>query len=753
MAARRLCPGWLALCILGALMLLPGPILMEMDLDNAPEAYFPEDAPAVIADDRVRAAFPQDQVIVALLRGDDIYEAEWLERLDAASREMERLGPVERVLSVTQADHIVPTEDGFSVETLVDASELDARSADEWRERVLGDRFAPDLLAGSGGDTLALVVRPHPMDNSLQRLELEDSLRDTLTSHGLDDRLAGIAGHVALDVAQLRAMLTGTALFVPATTLIGLIVIGFLFRRWLAVGIAAVTVGGVVNGALVALVLMGAPYTLITSIVPPLLSALTIAMLVHLFTAASHQARRGVNGPERAQRALDAIRRPVFYMGITTVVALLTLTLSPIRPVAAFGLVSAVGILLAVLLVLYVVPGILARWDRRDWHQGAGGHTINRVTRALSALAIRRAGWVVAITLLILAAGLPQIRHVMVETDLYAFFKEDHPVIQATREVETSLSGVMPLEVVFDTGEYDGATDPALLADLKSLQDRLDARPEVDFSLSLADMVEEMHWAFNEGDPDYRALPDSAPLISQYLFVYDGRDLHDVVDRDLQQTRILMNLNIHGARELNLFMDDVRDAVRSEVGDDAVEYWDLAGMGRLFADQETLLIQGQLRSLIAVVILMSALMLLFWRSFTAAGITMIPNLAPIAAIFSVMGILGIWLDMATALVASVAVGIAVDDTVHTYHQFRKHRLAGSSTVAALARTYRRSGRAVTATTLILCAQFLILGLSDFLPLVAFGLLTALGLVAAWLFDLLLLPALLTLWARRQERRA
>lgn len=750
MLAGRFCPPWIGIAVLAALMVLPGPILMEMELNNAPEAYFPEDAPAVLADNRVRGAFPEDQIIVALLSGDDIYEAEWLTRLDAASRQLERLEAIERVLSVTQADHIIPTAEGFAVETLVNAREVDQRSPQEWRDRVLSDRFAPDLLAGRNGESLALVVRPHGLEDSLQRLEIEDALRDVLDEHGLTPRVTAIAGHIALDVAQLRSMLTGTAMFVPATTVIGLLVIGYLFRRWIAVAIAGVTVGCVVNGALVFLVLSGAPYTLITSIVPPLLSALTIAMLVHLFTACSYQAARGASAPERVLRAAQSVRRPTIYMIVTTVIALLTLTLSPIRPVASFGLISAFGVLLAGILVLFVVPGILARWDRRPWHRGSGGEVVHLITRRMARFAIRRAGWVVGISALLLVLGIPQIRHVMVETDLYAFFKPDHPISQATRQVEENLSGVMPLEVAFDTGEYDAAVDPERLRQIQALQDWLDAQPEVDFSLSLPDMVEEMHWAFNEGDATYRALPDNRNLISQYLFVYDGRDLTDVVDRDLQHTRILMNLNIHGARELNAFIDRLRAETEATIDENRFEEWDIAGMGRLFADQESLLIEGQLRSLIAVVILMTALMFLFWRSIVATGLTMIPNLAPIVTIFSVMGLLGIWLDMATALIASVAIGIAVDDTVHTYHRFREHYQIRGNTVSALVRTYRQSGLAVTATTLILCSQFIIMGFSDFLPLVAFGLLTALGLIAAWLFDLLLLPALLVLWGTARD---
>jgi transposase-like protein len=121
---------------------------------------------------------------------------------------------------------------------------------------------------------------------------------------------------------------------------------------------------------------------------------------------------------------------------------------------------------------------------------------------------------------------------------------------------------------------------------------------------------------------------------------------------------------------------------------------------------------------------------------------MIPNLSPILLIFIIMGAFGIWLDMATAMIASVAVGIAVDDTIHVYHGFRTRFNRGSSAVVAMMRSYREAGRAVVVTTFILSAQFLVLVTSDFVPSSNFGLLTMSGLFTAMVFDLLLLPALL-----------
>lgn len=736
----------LALVLLTLLVVLPGPVLLQVDFNNAPEIYFPEDAPAVVFDRELREHFPQDQVIVALFSGEGVYQTEFLQRIGALSQALAAAPAVERVLSVTTLDHIRATPAGFSVEPLIDPRELDSRTPEAWRTRALEDRFAPGLVVADSGEAIALVVRPHALDNSLQRLQLEQLLRAGIAEHGLADDLSAVAGHIALDVAQLRAMLTDLALLVPGTMTIGLLLLWWLFRRWLVVGVAAATISAVTGPAIALLILLERPFTLISAILPPLLTALTVAMLMHFFNAQLHAAQRGYLGRDRVVAALQAVARPILFMALTTAAGLASLNVSSIRPIGSFGLVGAFGVLLAAAIVLWLLPALMARWDRGPWHAPRRSlRLLDRVTGFAAHLAIRRAGWVVAIAAVLIAIALPQIRHVEVETDLYAFFDDHHPITQSTRQVEEELSGVMALEVVFQGPEWDSLQAPDRLQAIHSVQEWLDARPEVDYSMSLPDLVAEMHWAFNEEDPAFRTIPDSSDLVAQYLFIYDGRDLYDVVDRDFGRSRLLVNLNAHGAREINALMDDLRD--RLEAHPPADMQWDLAGMARLFADQERLLIQGQLHSLYAVAGMLALLMLVMWRSVPLAAVSMLPNLAPLALIFAVMGFLGIWLDMATAMIASVAIGIAVDDTIHLLYGYRQRRLAGSSVAWALARTFRRTGRAITATTIVLVGQFLLLALSDFQPTAAFGLLTAFGLVAALIFDLLVLPALLVLGHR------
>lgn len=745
-------PHHIAALLLAVLLLLPAwPLLTNLSINNAPEAYFPPSDPAVIFENKLREQFPQDQILAALFQGNEIYSDQFIKALHSVVRRMNKHPLVERVVSATTMDHIAGSEDGFIVEPLVNVKRLKHTSEKQRREAILRDRFAPGFIVSEDGNSVSLIVRPKILHNSYQRLELETELRKLIEEAGIGGNLVAIAGQVPLDVAQLRSTIHDTLVFTPITLSVGLVLLWWMFRRPFAVAVGMVAMSSVISSTVALLVMTGEPYTLVSSMIPPLMAALTVAFLIHFYNAMAHASARGFGGVERVKKAMDEIRRPSGFSALTTAVGLASLAFSPVQPVKYFGIASAAGIAVLYLVVIVLIPPLFIRWDKQLWpRQQVAMRWLNSFVQKLTHLGIRRAGWVAGILLILLAAGSPLILKVVAETDIYEFFSDDHPINRSTKLVEDRLSGVTSLEIVFDGQKRDVFKEPAVLKYIEKFRDWSEKMPEVDRSISIVDIIEEMNWAFHGEDKKYRTLPDKRELISQYFFIYDGRDLYDIVNREFTRTRLVLSLNVHGANEINAVMDKITEYFTGNKP--ANIKWTIAGLGRLFADQEELLIQGQVRSLWVAIGLIFLLMLVLWRSLSAAVLCMIPNLSPIILIFILMGGLGIWLDMATVMIASVAVGIAVDDTIHVFHGYSKRVAAGVRPSWALARTYRQAGRAITATTLVLSAQFFLLFSSAFVPTAEFGLLTTIGLLAALIFDLLLLPAILILLTGKRKKR-
>ena len=262
---------------------------------------------------------------------------------------------------------------------------------------------------------------------------------------------------------------------------------------------------------------------------------------------------------------------------------------------------------------------------------------MDAAVRRLLHVGIRYPVWVVVIILGLLVVGVPQIWNVKVESNLQEFFLDEHPVRRATDRVEDKLSGTTSLDVVFRSPVRDGLKQIHNLQLIRDFQHWVEELPEVDHSTSHIDFIEEMNWAFNSEDAAYRRIPDDEKLISQYLFVYDGNDIYDFVDRDFKTSHVNLSVNVHGANEINRVMGLIKTYLDETVGEKLD--WDIAGHGRLFADQVDLLVRGQVLSLWAALGLIFLLMLILWRSMGAALLCMIPNMSPIILIFIIMNII------------------------------------------------------------------------------------------------------------------
>lgn len=741
-----------ALLILVALQLAGGYFAIGLRLNNAPEVYYPADAPAVMLRDELRGEFPSDEVLTVLFQGGDLYSARFLKRLDALVGALEGHPLVDRVTTVTTLEKISATDDGFSVAPLIDSARLKEATPDELRQRVLDDRFAPGTLASSDGTSLAVAVRPKPLTESAQRLALKKAVSAAIDDAGLRSSFAGDAGPVSMDVAQLQSVVDDSVSFVPATVAIGLLLLWWVVGRVRPVLIGALAMSAVVLPTVGAIAASGQPYTMATAILPSLLAAYTLATLLHFYAGVQRAHAAGLRRNRSIDRALTETRKPGAYNVLTTGAGLLSLLLVPIPPVQVFGLAGAFGTLLVFLTVFYLVPPLLRRWDTRRWpRRGSGMGRFGRLASRIALFALRHPKAVIGGATLLCVASFPLVTQVRVESDILAFFKPDHPLSSQTRLIESKLSGVTSLEISLTGSGRDSLKNVNTLRSISEFSQWLEQLPEVDRAVSMVDLIEEMHWAMNGEEAAFRALPGTDRLLSQYLLVYDGRDLYELVNRDFQRARIVLSLNVHGTQGISRVIQQIRERDRARPIPGVA--LDIGGHGRLFADQVDLLVQGQLNSFAGAFLQIFILMTLLWRSALAAVLCIVPNLAPLFFVFVLMGAAGIPLDLATVMIASLVLGITIDDTIHLYHGYRHRLKAGASEVFAIARSFESSGRAVLATSLLLIAQFAMLATSDFIPTSNFGLLTAVGLAAGQLFELLVLPALLLAVAHWRGRTA
>ena len=353
---------------------------------------------------------------------------------------------------------------------------------------------------------------------------------------------------------------------------------------------------------------------------------------------------------------------------------------------------------------------------------------------------------VLLISLLFTVAALIGLPMLQVETNLIEYFKTDSDVRRSYNFLEKNVSGANAFEFFIEGQSPDSVIEPAVLRAIEATQRELETFPFVTVTQSLADLVKMMNRSMHGGDEAFYRIPDTRAEIAQYLMLVSMGDdrggLDEFTDLNYSYTRISARMTTVGSNSLRGMIERVKDfaAKTFPAGIAAAP----TGASVLYVDMERELVHGQLKSFtLAIVIIIFCVALLF-GSARVGLYSIYPNVLPILMTLGLMGLVGIPINLATCMIPSIAIGIAVDDTIHFFSRFRReyNDRGRQNLPEALAHSLRTTGRAMYITSAVLFCGFMVLLVSNFVPNLYFGVFTALTMIWALAADLLTVPAML-----------
>ncbi|MBT4088716.1 MAG: MMPL family transporter [Deltaproteobacteria bacterium] len=356
---------------------------------------------------------------------------------------------------------------------------------------------------------------------------------------------------------------------------------------------------------------------------------------------------------------------------------------------------------------------------------------------------------IVAIVLVFVAGiGISQLRP---SHDVLYWFKKGTEIRDNTDLIDSKMKGTLAIEVVIDTGVENGLFEPVVLNGLEKLAERLMAYKGEDPSMfvgktiSLVDMLKEINQALHENQIEHYAIPQDRQLIAQEFLLFENSgsdDLEDIVDSRFSKTHLTAKVPWNDSVNYVHFVNYVESNVEEIFGDKYETA--VTGLIQMMMKTVSAMMHSTFKSYGIAVVIITILMILLLGRFRIGVLSMIPNLFPIILILGLMGWTGIKLDMFTMLIGSIAIGLAVDDTIHFFHNFRIFYEESGNVRNAVLETLTTAGRAMLVTTVVLAIGFWLFMFASMNHLFNFGLLTGTTLVFAFLADILLAPALLAI---------
>lgn len=738
--------------------------LPRLKLDNGEEDWFDNREETKKNQDHFESIFGSTDTLAAHIKAKDVFDPEVLQMIDDLGEELLAKVPyADSITSLMELSIPIGTDEGFEVASPfedgvpTDPAELAAKKAFIMsRESLVNNLVSEDctetwlivnLEQYSEGLTEAMLkIAPPAMEIfTSERFRTNDKweLRETglsYTEYEEEDATMkqcvsriGI-GFVVMLICLIIFIRSLRGVIVPTIATIGALGTTLGFSAWL-------NIKG--NNTMI--------------LVTVLLSmALAVGYAVHYINSFKMYFRKTGIRKESIVMGIRDSGWALFFTVITTMAGMLSFLAAGIKPMRWVGAITAASVFAVFVYTMILLPCFYSfgkdKKPDKEFVNSEGSTKSDLRVEAMGKSILNKKWVTVIIGTAIMAACIPGIFKINVNMDYTEMMGERTPYVKRLLEITRSeLGSQYSYEVLLEYDEEDAIKNPEVLKNMDELSRRIGTLSMTKVSngkervSSVTKIIKEMNRTLNGDDPAYYVIPDDQDLVSQIMFLYEisgGNDLYNYISEDFSSAYLHVELSGYDGEECVKNMDEVSKWVK-ELFPDAANAG-VVGEVMQYAQMNGKLVRGSVKSIGTSLIIICLMLILAFTSIRTGIIAMIPNIAPMVLIAGAMGYFGWNLDMVTAMILPMILGIAVDDTIHFTNHIKYHFELTGNYRSAIENSYREIGKTMIMTTVILCAMFVIFLTSTMSVLVRLGWLSILGLGGALIADYTVTPILLYL---------
>lgn len=753
--------GYLFASFLSLLILIPG--LGMIGQDYTYRAWYSPKDPLLVRYDKFERRFGNDDSAIFILYSEEgLYHPEAIQLIYTLTEKLWLAPYVARVDSLTNYDYIeIRGEDEIDIAPMLSEDELanlDQATVDKIRSRVQGDDLIEDVVISADGKLAIIKGQLHPsFDVTPDNQVIVDYLRTVAKEYQSEKYTIHVAGTAILTNYYKEIANSDTAILLPLLYLIFTFILIYLFRTKTGVLLPYLIISVSIAMMMGTAGYLGEKLNSLSSAAPNILMTVAIADAIHLLTVFYLSLRSGMSRLDSLRYSMEKNFYPTLLTSLTTSVGFLSFAQAKITAVAMMGLEVAIGVMYAWFLTYFMIAPIMRLIP--DKTQVIAEEEIEEEveqTQILDPKFQRRVGLldkykyaIVGITLLITGFGVYYFQFLEVNMDPYGQFKEHHELNIINRLVNKHLGPMSAVEIMIDSGEENGAKDPAFLKKVEGFQNWLIKQDYIHKANSIVDIVKELNQKLNANNKEYYRIPDTSDEVGQELFFYTlglppGRELNNRISLNNQYIRVSATWRITRSTEANEKIEMINSKIK-EFGLDGV----ITGKMPLFHDLTPYIVSTFLKSFLIALVSIVLIMVLVLQSIKLGLLALLPNLFPLIVGSALYSLLHIEVDIASVLIASVTFGIAVDDSIHFLFEYKKFKAKGMDIMTNLATIMKTTYPSLFNTTLLIAIGFGSFAIAEYIPNAKFGISVAFILSVALVADFFVLPAILLITEKRK----
>jgi predicted RND superfamily exporter protein len=714
--------------------------LPRAEIDSNMKSMLPPDIQSRINTDTIDELFGGTDMLMVLVQTEDVLNPDTLNRVKSLSRQLKRVKGVDKVLSLFDLKNITAQDGAMIVEPAVYRIPRNAEQREKLRDEIRGN----DIVYGSVVSedfTLTAVIALLKTDVSDDAINREVAVL-LEKNPGPEEIFLGGLPYTRFQVSD--SIQTDLRRLLPLGLLIMLFFLFLCFRQIRGVLLPFLVVILSIAFAMGLIPLLGWKIQVITIVLPVMLIAIANDYGIHL--VAKYQELNLPDNPdsnrEIAKKVFLSLSRPVILTGLTTIAGMLCLLGHIIIPARQLSILAAMGIVFALTASLLFIPAVLSLLPKAKPVLGSGdgrhrARILERLLGSVGRLVASRPRPIIGISLALALAVAVGILFVIIDTDPNNYYPQDHPVARSAQLVNRKMGGAQNISIVFQ-GDIK---EPRIMHSMDAMETRLAQMPDVGNTTSIARVIRQMSRALHDpAEPGYDSIPDTRNAIAQYFELYsmsgDPDDFEKMVDFPYEHAMLTARLKTSSTQKLASILRQVNRIVE---GDPDVML--VGGFASILSELARAIVNGQILSLVLAIVAVGILLMLLFRSITAGLISAIPLALSMAVLFGLMGIFRIELNVATAMLSSIMIGVGVDYTIHFLWRYREERSRGGEPEGAVKTTLTTTGRGIVFNALSVVIGFAVLMVSGFMPVRFFGFLVVVSILSCLIGALILIPAL------------
>jgi len=712
-------------------------------------AFFSKSNPQLEAFERIQNTYTKEDNLMIVLEPKNglVFSREFLAVVEEVTKASWQTPYSIRVDSITNFQHTFADGDDLIVEDLVeDAFSLSDEELEKKKQIALNEPLLIHRLINPAADMTAVNMTINLPGKSINEtpkvVAFARKMADDIRQRHPEVNVY-LTGIVFMNNAFSEAGQGDMQTLVPIMYLLVFIIMTVVLRSFLATMTTVIVIAFSILTGMGLAGWVGIELTPVSANAPTIILTLAVADSIHLLVTMFHEMRLGKSKREAIIETLRINHQPVFITSLTTAIGFLSLNFGDSPPFWHLGNIVAIGVMAAYVYSVFFLPAVLAVLPLKVKGTAHGRMEFFDRFADFVILHRKRLFWGMLALIIVVAAQIPRIE---IDEKFNEYFDTRYQFRNDNDYVESRLTGFESISYSLGSGESGGISNPEYLETLEKFASWYRQQPGVLYVNTLTDTMKRLNKNLNYDDPSYYEIPGVRNLSAQYLLLYElslpfGLDLNNQINVDKSSTRFTAVLGSISTREAL----DLEDRAQTWLKENAPAEMISHGASPLimFSHIAKRNLKSMMGGTFLALLLISVVLMVVLRSLKIGLTSIIPNIGPIFMTFGVWGVLYQQIGFAVAVVAPVALGIIVDDTVHFLSKYlRARREQGKSPQDAVRYSFHTVGTALWVTSLILIAGFLVLSYSGFTMNSHLGIMTTIAILSALLADFLFLPPLL-----------